>query len=236
MTDCCETYVHGMAPRAMAQGRRPLAGASSPETAKAGGKDELVIPAVDAEKTAELLAADTDREEIRLTLSGDETAYARIVGRYETQIFAQMWRFSRDRRILDELVQDVFVEAYRNLAQFRSQAPFLHWLRRIATRVGYRHWKHENRDRNRRLLLRQHAFIQGMHGRLSTPSDAAEVMFDMLAQLAPKDRLVLTLYYLEDYDTKQIAEQTGWNTTLVRVRIHRACRRLRRLLMEAGYE
>jgi RNA polymerase sigma-70 factor, ECF subfamily len=227
MTDCCGTYVHGMAARA------PKA---SSETASADKRKEFLDSAMPAEAVKVSLTTDVDRHDIRLTLDGNEDAYARLVERYEAQVFAQMWRFTRDPRVLEELVQDVFVEAYLSLARFRGEAPFLHWLRRIATRVGYRFWKHERRDRDRRAALRQHAPGMGSYGKSPAPSEAAEAMFDMLARLAPKDRLVLTLYYLDDCDTKQIAEQTGWNPTLVRVRIHRACRRLRRLLTEAEHE
>jgi DNA-directed RNA polymerase specialized sigma24 family protein len=49
--------------------------------------------------------------------------------------------------ILDQLVQDVFVEAYMSLKGFRGRAPFLHWLRRVATRVGFRYWKSRTRKK-----------------------------------------------------------------------------------------
>ena len=74
-----------------------------------------------------------------------EQAYARLVRRYQSEIADQMWRFSRQVSVAEELVQEVFVEAYFSLAKFRGQSPLLHWLRRIATRVGYRYWKHEAR-------------------------------------------------------------------------------------------
>ena len=178
---------------------------------------------------------DADRCDIRASLDGDEAAYARLVERYEAQIFAQMWRFTRDRRVLDELVQDVFVEVYLNLGKFRGDAPLLHWVRRIATRVGYRYWKHENRSRRRREALVREGLAIARISQHPTASEVGEALFQMLEHLAPKDRLVLTLYYFDDCDTKEIAERTGWTPALVRVRLHRACRRLRRLLIEAGY-
>ena len=58
-----------------------------------------------------------------------------------------MWRFTRDRVQWEELVHDVFVEAYLSLRSYRGEAPLLHWLRKIATRVGYRWWKHRNRQK-----------------------------------------------------------------------------------------
>lgn len=217
MSDCCETCV-----QVMASETRIL----SPSTAD---RNEYDV-------NRDMTPTNEDIDDIRATLNGDETAYARLVDRYETPIFAQMWRFTRDRRVLEELVQDVFVEAYTSLGRFRGEAPFLHWLRAIATRVGYHHWKRERRDRKHRLAIQEHAQRVPRPNQGMTPDDASERLFALLAHLVPKDRLVLTLYYFEEYDTNEIAEQTGWSVTLVRVRIYRACRRLRRLITEAGYE
>jgi len=177
---------------------------------------------------------ESDYQDIRSTLAGNHAAYARLVERHEGPVFAQMGRFTRDARVLDELVQDVFIEVYMNLHKYRGEAPFLHWVRRIGTRVGYHYWKMEHRDRKlRQLLALQPVLAQAIEARV--PSEAAEVLFQMLARLAPKDRLVLTLHFFDECDTREIADRTGWSRTLVRVRIHRACNRLKRLLIEAGY-
>jgi RNA polymerase sigma-70 factor (ECF subfamily) len=181
-----------------------------------------------------LQSTGTDIDAIKACLDGDENAYARLMEGYEAQIFAQMWRFTRDRRVLDELVQDVLVEVYLSLANYRESGPFLHWVRRIATRVGYRHWKLENRARQRRELLARAWRCPEILDR-QTPSEAGEALFNMLERLAPRDRLVLTLYYFEKCDTKEISERTGWSVVLVRVQMHRACRKLKRMLTEAGY-
>ena len=54
--------------------------------------------------------SDLDRRDIEASLRGDENAYARLIERYQATIIAQMWRFSRDRLVVEELVQEVFVE------------------------------------------------------------------------------------------------------------------------------
>jgi RNA polymerase sigma-70 factor (ECF subfamily) len=178
--------------------------------------------------------ADTDIADIQASLDGDENAYARLMERYEGQLFAQMWRFTRDRRVLDELVQDVLVEVYLSLGSFHGKVPFLPWVRKIATRVGYRYWKLENRARQRREVLEREWRIADVVNPRK-PSEAGEMLFDMLERLSPRDRLVLTLYYFEDCDTREIAGRTGWSNVLVRVQMHRACRKLKRMLTEAGY-
>jgi len=176
-----------------------------------------------------------DRRDIVASLDSDEAAYERLVRRYEQLIAAQMWRFTRDRRVLDELVQEVFVEAYVSLANYKARAPFLHWLRRIATRVGYRYWKREARERARYDLLAERKTEILAVPAESSPHEAAEYLHALLEQLPPKERLVLTLLYLDECDTAEIARRTGWTRTLVKVRAFRARKKLKTLLEQAGY-
>jgi RNA polymerase sigma-70 factor, ECF subfamily len=175
-----------------------------------------------------------DIQDINRVLQGDEQAYANIVRRHETGIARQMWRFTRNHATLEELVHEVFVEAFVSLHSYRGKAPFEHWLRRIATRIGYRYWKHIARDRERQsvlALLGESAF----QPEKLLPSEAAEYAYRILETLPAKDRLVLTLLYLEEWNTREIAECMGWSQTLVKVRAFRARKKIRTQLEAAGY-
>ncbi len=178
--------------------------------------------------------SDEDRRDIRQSLLGGEEAYARIIGRYQPMIATQMWRFSRDAAVVEELVQEVFVEAYLSLGKFKGRAPLLHWLRKIATRTGYRYWRKRTREQDRREALVRRA-DELLPPADPSPSEAAEYLHTLLAQLPAEDRLVLTLHYFEALDTREIAERMGWTRSLVKVRAYRARKKLRTLLEEAGY-
>jgi DNA-directed RNA polymerase specialized sigma24 family protein len=56
--------------------------------------------------------SEMDQRDIAASLNGDGEAYARLVRHYQDQVAAQMWRFTRHPAVLEELVQEVFVEAY----------------------------------------------------------------------------------------------------------------------------
>jgi len=180
------------------------------------------------------MVSEMDQRDIVASLNGDGEAYARVVQHYQDQVAAQMWRFTRDPAVLEELVQDVFVEAYLSLRGFRGRAPFLHWLRRVATRVGYRYWKSQVRKRDREEVLRETSLNLATVPEGLAPFEAAEALYGLLARLPPSDRLVLTLFYFAECDTNEIASRTGWNRTLVKVRLHRARKKLKALLNEAG--
>jgi RNA polymerase sigma-70 factor (ECF subfamily) len=173
-----------------------------------------------------------DQRDIAAALRGDEAAYARIMARHQDAIAAQMWRFSRDHATHAELVQEVFVEAYTSLRSYRASAPLRHWLRRVATHTGLRHWRHQARDHRRRAQLAAEAAAAPDWRAAEEPSEAAAALHGLLARLGPEDRLVLTLHYFEECDMREIAERTGWSRPAVKVRALRARRRLR-LLLEA---
>ncbi len=170
-----------------------------------------------------------DLQDIHASLGGDGEAYGRLVRRHQQAIARYVWRFSREPGVCEELVQEVFVQAFFSLRSFRGRSPFAHWLRRIATRVGYRYWKDRRRDRERTQPLDADACVLAAAGNLAA-GEAAEAVHSLLGRLAPRDRLVLTLMHLEGLSTEEIADLTGWTRTLVKVQAHRARRRLRAML------
>ena len=178
---------------------------------------------VDAKKgpTAE------DIVDVRGAVAGDSDAFGRIVDRYQADLAQQMWRFTRDPGVLAELVQEIFVQAYASLGGYHGRGPLLHWLRKLATRVGYRHWQRR---------AKESGHISLGDGESGPPLavvdkepaawEAADLVHTLLANLPPRDRLVLTLLHLEELSLKEIAERTGWSETMVKVQAHRARKKL----------
>lgn len=126
----------------------------------------------------------------------------------------------------EELVQDVFVEAYFSLKSYRGRAPLLHWLRKIGVRVGYKYWKEQAKTKAA-VPLQEFDAIEAEQAEALEPSDAAELLHALLARLPAADRLVLTLMYFEQCGTKEIAARMGWTRAMVKMRAHRARKKLR---------
>jgi len=184
-------------------------------------------------------ASSDDSQDIRLASQGDGDAYRRLIERHQDHVARILWRFSRDRRVHEELVQDVFVESYLSLGRYRGTAPFEHWLTRIATRVGYRYWKEKARRRKTEPLDLQawdKATEADSVAQSLEPDQAAELLHRVFERLAPRDRLVLTLRYLDQCDVVETARRTGWTKTMVKVQTLRARNRLRKLLEQVGTE
>jgi len=179
-------------------------------------------------------AEQSDLRDVRRCLSGDGEAYRRLVARHQQRISGIMWRFSRDPDTHEDLVQDVFVEAYQSLGTYGARAPFSHWLARIATRVGYRHWKRERREGTIETVpLSEWDAVLEQPADDVGPAEAAELLHGLLAQLPPRDRLVLTLRYVEEHSVARTAELTGWSKAMVKVQAWRARSKLRKLFEKA---
>ena len=170
---------------------------------------------------------DRDQIDIKATLNDDREAYGRLVRRYETQVSKLMWRFSQDPGMCEELVQEVFVEAYFSLKSYRGEAPFVHWLRRIGTRVGYRFWKNQAKEKSH-FSLTDFDGIETEEGEDSIDAEAASrILHSLLGRLPQADRLVLTLMYFESWSTQEIADHMGWNRAMVKMRAYRARKKIK---------
>jgi RNA polymerase sigma-70 factor (ECF subfamily) len=152
-------------------------------------------------------------------------------------VFRLAARFTRSEHELDDLCQEIFLKVYENLKQFRGDAPFEHWLSRIAVRTCYDALRKQRHDK-RHLPLDDLAF-EPKDLRIDAQLSAAEarsVVLWAVARLKPEERLVITLMELEEKSVKEIAGLTGWTEVNVKVRAWRARQALKRILEETGHE
>jgi RNA polymerase sigma-70 factor, ECF subfamily len=178
-----------------------------------------------------------DAEDVRRSLNGDGQAYTRLVERYQASVASRMWRFTRDTIHHQELVQDVFVQAFLSLKTYKGKAPLEHWIGRITTNVGYRYWKNRAKDRARQTLPLEEWDQMPFEDPETTESEkAADLLDDVLGRLPPRDRVVLMLRYVENFSVEETAEQIGWTQTMVKVQAWRARKKLKTLFQEAGLE
>jgi RNA polymerase sigma-70 factor (ECF subfamily) len=168
-----------------------------------------------------------DRTDIAATLGGDAEAYRRIVQRYQSSIARRMRRLTPDITQTEELVQDVFVEAYFSLRKYSGRAPFEHWLNKIATRVGYAYLK---KRRGNEKWIESSGNSEPIAINAGEALEATDTLDQVMSRLSPRDRLVLTLLHLEERTVAETARLTGWSRVLVKVQAHRARARLRKLV------
>lgn len=180
----------------------------------------------------------TDADLIAAVLHGDTASFEQLVVRYQPRVFATARRYARRDDEVDDIVQEVFLKAFQKLASFRGEAPFEHWLMRLAVRTCYDFLREHQRNRETSFTeisddeqdwLERHTSDSDEEPG-DKASEARELIYKVLEKLSPPARLVITLLEIEERSVKEISELTGWSVPLVKVRAFRARAEMRKIL------
>src|SRR2546430_584930 len=87
-----------------------------------------------------------DDQLVEATLAGDDKAFAELALRHKSRVFGIAARFARDAFELEDICQEVFVQAYFKLRQSRRDSPFEHWVVRITTHKCYDYLRKRRRS------------------------------------------------------------------------------------------
>jgi RNA polymerase sigma-70 factor (ECF subfamily) len=168
----------------------------------------------------------SEAELIARCRAGERAAFERLYRDQRRIVAATLYRVMGDRGELDDLVQEVFVIAFRGLERFRGESKISTWLYRICINVALGRL----RTRSRRpppLQLTEPAESKPEDSPdtperlLERREDVARV-YRALDQLSPKKRVVLVMHEIEGLDLKEIAEIVGAPQVTVRTRLHYA--------------
>lgn len=176
----------------------------------------------------ELMIVDEDYEAVMQVKDGDKSSFDLLMFRYQDVIAKQMRRFSPKAEIIEELTQTVFVNAYQSINNYEPKAPFIHWLRTIASRVGYNYWREEAKKPKTVSLEDWDQKPEGAAE--STELDHGVVLDMVLQKISLKERQVLCMVYLDKMSIKEVASTMGWTVAMVKMRSYRARNKLRNLL------
>ncbi len=179
----------------------------------------------------------TDAELIAAVLGGDTASFEPLVAKYQPRIFATARRYARRESEVEDIVQEVFLKAFQKLASFRGDAPFEHWLMRLAVRTCYDFLRSHQRSRESSFSELGEPELDWLETFGTAPeassadADAArQLVQKVLEQLSAPARLVITLLEIEERSVKEIAELTGWSVPVVKVRAFRARAEMRKVL------
>jgi RNA polymerase sigma-70 factor (ECF subfamily) len=145
------------------------------------------------------------------------------------------------RRVAEEdLTQEVFLKMFSRLEQYQGAVPFPHWVSRIAVTTCIDHLRAQKRRPEFRWADLSEREAEVLDAVMTNENEVAandamaaqELVQKLLAQLKPDDQLVLRLLDLEQKSIAEIAELTGWNQSLIKVRAFRARRKLQKLFKE----
>jgi RNA polymerase sigma-70 factor, ECF subfamily len=179
----------------------------------------------------------SDAELIAAVLEGNSAAFEPLVVRYSPRILATARRYARRDSEVEDIAQEIWLKAFQKLAGFRGEAPFEHWLMRLAVRTCYDFLRGHQRNRETSFTELSEPESDWLDRFVTAPKDADEnasaahqLVERILAMLSPPARMVITLLEIEDRSVKEIADLTGWSVPLVKVRAFRARAEMRKCL------
>ncbi|MBL7740536.1 MAG: RNA polymerase sigma factor [Chitinophagaceae bacterium] len=172
-----------------------------------------------------------DNEIISLVLRGDQQAYATLVNRYQNYVFTLSLRFTKNREDAEEVSQDIFIKAYKALADFKGNSKFSTWLYTIVNNTCITFLRKKKLDTHS--LDKEGVFEvadsqdSGFRANLVEQKSKVAMVNHAINMLSPDDAEIITLFYKSEQSLEEIAQILGLETNTAKVRLHRARTRLK---------
>jgi RNA polymerase sigma factor (sigma-70 family) len=173
----------------------------------------------------------TDKEIIKRVLAGDQAAFALLVQRFQSYVFTLVLRFTDNREDAEEISQDVFVKAYRSLADFRGDAKFSTWLYTIVrtsciTFLRKKRLETTSLD-NERTSIQVESRESGFTANAIEQKSKHAMVNAAIRMLSPDDTQILTLFYKGEQTLEEIGRVMRLDPNTIKVKLHRARNRLK---------
>lgn len=165
----------------------------------------------------------------QVTMMGNRRAFDQLVVRYQSPVRRFfLHQTLGDEPLSDDLAQDTFIKAWRNIGSFRAMSSFQTWLMRIAYNVFYDYM------RSRKTTSDIDNVAEPMTNGNSNPSLQMD-LYHALSLLKPDERTCITLQLVDGYKIDQIAKITNMKEGTVKSILFRGKEKLTKYLKQNGY-
>ena len=182
-----------------------------------------------------------DIELVRKTLSGDKSAFDRLVKSASPRVFGIIYRFFRGKQQAEDIAQEVFIRAYRSLHTYGQEKPFANWLSTITVRMCYRELKKEKNNPEKTEAALDYDSYSIIDSFCFNPESLnsmdqekklilKELAEKILVKLSAKERMIIVLTEVESRSIKEVSKLMGISTVNVKVSNYRARKNARKIL------
>ncbi len=164
-----------------------------------------------------------ENQRVQQVLSGNTSAFAYFVETYQDMAMTIAHQICGNMQDAEDVVQESYLKAYRNLHSFRSESKFSTWLYRIVYNTAVTRTKTQMWAGSMGMQVEDTSFA--VENSLQIDMEATErreMVADIMQRMPKGDALLLTLYYMEENPVKEIARITGLNDSNVKVKLFRA--------------
>lgn len=157
-------------------------------------------------------------------VAGDEEAYSVLVNKYKSYAYTIAFKIVHIREEAEEVAQDAFIKAFQNLSKFNREAKFSTWLYRIIFNTAISYQRKQRPERENIEIIKYYAAAENE----DNPEQQDRKIFikKALDRMTAADKTVITLFYLQELTLEEIADVTGMKTNAVKVKLHRARKKL----------
>lgn len=157
--------------------------------------------------------------------------FAQLVERYQNYVFTLVLRFTDNREDAEEISQDIFVKAYRSLADFRGDAKFSTWLYTVVRTSCITFLRKKKLDTtsidNERTFVQLENRESGFRANTIEQKSRHAMVNEAIRLLSPDDSQIITLFYKGEQSLDEIGRVMGLDPNTVKVKLHRARNRLK---------
>jgi RNA polymerase sigma-70 factor, ECF subfamily len=175
----------------------------------------------------------TEEDElVKACLNGDKNAFGEIVNRYQKMVARTVKGMLGDSVFAEDVGQEVFINLYHSLSEFRGEAKLSTYIQKIAVNLTL----NEIKRRKRFFSMFSQKANNEMHEYEIADRDteerkeASEIVNKALLAMDPKFRIIVTMRMLQGYSTKETAEILNLPLGTVLSRLSRAQEQLRNIL------
>ena len=174
-----------------------------------------------------------EKQLVDRVIGGDTSAFGYFVDQYQDMAVTIAFRLCGNRQDAEDIVQNAFVKAFHNLHTFRASSKFSTWFYRIVYNTAIteiRSRKLTSDIDNMQLAEPTDTFVDWDAIQTIERKERESMLESAMQKLPPDENLLLSLYYLEENSVKEIAEIVGLTDSNIKVKLHRARKRLATLL------
>lgn len=164
---------------------------------------------------------------IKKVLDGNTDDFRYFIRKYSDLAFSVAISVVKNEFDAEEVVQEAFLKAFRNLKSFKGKSEFKTWLYRIVINEAFRKAEKSKNDKTvlyERDLPEAEDFIETFRG--LNAEEQHVLVVESLSRIPSKESLALQLFYLEGNSIEEMGNLTGWTVANVKVILHRARKHL----------
>lgn len=173
---------------------------------------------------------------VHQTVEGDAEAFNELVNRHHAKIYGLAYRMLGDADDAADATQETFYEAYKSIKSFQFQSQFGTWLYRIGINTCQQ-YRRKAQSRERKLTAyTEEVATRGVASdkyspeRLVIKAEQKQIVQDAISKLPPKQREVVTLFYMQHLKYREIAEILDCSEGTVASRLNQALKNLKKKL------